>query len=146
MLQEQISNDLKEAMKARDGARTSILRLAQAALKNRRIELRRDLTDEDVIQVAQTLVKQYKDSLGDFERGGRADLVEKTKSEIAILESYLPAGPGEAEVRQAVEAKITELGARGPQDFGKVMGAVMKALGPGASGELVSKVVKELLG
>lgn len=146
MLQEKIAADLKEAMKARDEARTSILRMVAAALKNKRIDLMKDLTDDDALKVVQTLVKQYKDSLGDFERGGRADLLEKTKSEIAILEVYLPTGPSEAEVRKAVEAKIAELGAKGPQDFGKVMGAAMKILGSGASGDVVSKVVKELLG
>lgn len=146
MLQEKITNDLKAAMKARDEARTSILRMVQAALKNKRIDLMKDLTDDDALKAVQALVKQYKDSLGDFERGGRQDLVEKTKGEIAVLESYLPAGPNEAEVRKVVEAKIAELGAVGPQDFGKIMGAVMKALGSGASGDVVSKVVKELLG
>lgn len=145
MLQKQIIDDLKQAMKARDEAKTSTLRMVQAALKNKQIELRRELEEEEAVKVVQTMVKQYRDSIADFEKGGRGDLVEKTNSEIAILETYLPAALGEDEVRRAVEEVVRELNPSGPQDFGKVMGVVMKKLGGAADGAVVSRLVKERL-
>ncbi|MDP3985167.1 MAG: GatB/YqeY domain-containing protein [bacterium] len=143
--QTRISEDIKQAMKAKEELRLSVLRMAQSALKNKRIDAMRDLTDEDEMGVLRTLVKQYQDALGDFKKGNRADLAERTEAEIQILNAYLPAAPSEEEVRAAVKEKIEELGAAGPQDFGKVMGAVMKALGGRAGGDQVSKLVKEEL-
>lgn len=144
MLQDRISADLKEAMKARDESRVSVLRMVISAIKNKRIDALRDLTDDDVVGVIRTLVKQYRDALGDFTRGGRQDLAEKTRQEITTLETYLPAAPTEAQIRAVVAKKIKTLGAKTAADFGKVMGASTKEL-VGASGEVVSRVVRELL-
>lgn len=146
MLSEKITNDIKEAMKAKDEARVSALRMLHSALKNKRIEIGHDLSDEEVVKVAQTLVKQYKDGVLDFKKGNRDDLVTKTEAEIAFLSIYLPTEASEDEVRRVVETTIKELNAVGTKDFGKVMSAVTKALGATASGNVVSKVVREVLG
>ncbi|MBI4133293.1 GatB/YqeY domain-containing protein [Candidatus Uhrbacteria bacterium] len=146
MFVDRIKGDLTAAMKARDELRTSVLRMISSAVKNRRIELMHDLGDDEAMAVVRTLVKQYRDALEDFRRGGRSDLAGKTEREIEILNGYLPAGPSDETVREVVRQKIADLGATGAKDFGKVMGAAMKELGGAASGDEVSKVVRELLG
>ncbi len=130
---ERIQQDLTEAMKAREELRLSVLRMVKSALKNKEIEKIRPLDDGEALQVLQTLVKQRRESVEQFTRGGRADLADKESKEIAILETYLPAAPGAAEMDAAIEAAIAETGANSP----KQMGAVVKA----ARGHLAGKTI-----
>jgi hypothetical protein len=146
-LKEQIEKDLVGARKERNEAVVSTLGMLRAAIVNAEIAgMRKEFSDEDVIKVVNSEVKKHKDSIIEYEKGGRADLAEKEKKEMEILAKYLPAELPAEEIRKIVEEKIKELGAAGPGDFGKVMGAVMKAAGGRAGGDAVSKVVKELLG
>jgi uncharacterized protein YqeY len=120
---ERIQRDLTSAMKGKDELRLSVLRMAKAALKNKEIEKMRALTDLESLQVLQTLVKQRRESVEQFTRGGRKDLAEKEAKEIGIIEQYLPAAPTDQEIRDAIEAAMDEAGA----DSLKNMGAVIKA-------------------
>ena len=130
---ERIQRDLTEAMKTKDELRLSVLRMVKTALKNKEIEKIRPLEDAESLQVLQTLVKQRHESVEQFTRGGRTDLADKETKEIAIIESYLPAAPSEAEIGQAVEAAIAETGANSP----KQMGAVIKAARAHLAGKTV---------
>ena len=120
---DRIQNDLTAAMKEKDELRLSVLRMMKSALKNKEIEKMRSLEDLESLQVLQTLVKQRHESVEQFIKGGRKDLAEKEKKEIAIIEKYLPAAPSDDEIHHAVEAAISETGA----DSLKQMGAVIKA-------------------
>lgn len=120
---ERIQNDLTAAMKEKDELRLSVLRMMKSALKHKEIEKMRPLEDLESLQVLQTLVKQRHESIEQFIKGGRKDLAEKEKKEIAIIEKYLPAAPTDNEIHHAVEAAISETGA----DSLKQMGAVIKA-------------------
>jgi uncharacterized protein YqeY len=120
---DRIQNDLTAAMKEKDELRLSVLRMMKSALKNKEIEKMRPLEDLESLQVLQTLVKQRHESVEQFIKGGRKDLAEKEKKEIALIEKYLPAAPSDAEIHRAVEEAISETGA----DSLKQMGAVIKA-------------------
>jgi uncharacterized protein YqeY len=120
---DRIQNDLTAAMKEKDELRLSVLRMMKSALKNKEIEKKRPLDDLESLQVLQTLVKQRHESVEQFVKGGRRDLAEKEKKEIAIIEKYLPAAPSDEEIHRAVESAIAETGA----DSLKQMGAVIKA-------------------
>jgi uncharacterized protein YqeY len=120
---DRIQNDLTAAMKEKDELRLSVLRMMKSALKNKEIEKMRPLEDLESLQVLQTLVKQRHESVEQFTKGGRKDLAEKEKKEIALIEKYLPAAPSDEEVHRAVEEAISETGA----DSLKQMGAVIKA-------------------
>lgn len=120
---DRIQSDLTAAMKEKDELRLSVLRMMKSALKNKEIEKVRPLDDLESLQVLQTLVKQRRESIDQFTKGGRTDLADKEAKEIAIIEQYLPAAPSDAEVHQAIEAAIAEEGA----DSLKQMGAVIKA-------------------
>jgi uncharacterized protein YqeY len=120
---DRIQNDLTAAMKEKDELRLSVLRMMKSALKNKEIEKMRPLEDLESLQVLQTLVKQRHESVEQFIKGGRKDLAEKEKKEIAIIEKYLPAAPSDEDVHRAVEEAISETGA----DSLKQMGAVIKA-------------------
>lgn len=141
---ERIDQDLKEAMKAKNEAVVSTLRLARSSFKNKQIDLGHELTDEEAAGVLRTLVKQYRDALTDFQAAGRADLVEKQSAEIELLERYLPAGISEAEIEEIAKKVITDNGAAG-KDFGRLMGAVMKDVAGRADGNTVRTVVQRLL-
>lgn len=146
-LKEQIEKDLVTARKEKNEAVVSTLGMLRAAILNAEIAGgRKEFADEDVIKVINSEVKKHKDSIVEYEKGGRADLADKEKKEMEISAKYLPAQIGDEEIKKIAEEKIKELGAAGPGDFGKVMGAVMKAAGGRAGGDAVSKVVKELLG
>lgn len=143
---ERIQSDLTAAMKEKDELRLSVLRMIKSALKNKEIEKIRPLDDLESLQVLQTLVKQRKESVEQFTKGGRKDLAEKEAKEISIIESYLPAAPTDHEVHEAIEAAISEAGA----DSLKQMGAVIKAArarleGKAVDGKLLSDRVKERL-
>lgn len=148
-LKEQILEDLKSAMKAKDKDRLQVLRSLKAKLQEKEIAERKDgeatLTEDQAIAVLMKAAKQRKESITQFEEGGREDLAEKEKSELAIIEEYLPKMLTEDEVREVVSKKIADLGAEGPHDMGKVMGPIMGILKGKADGGLVSKVVKEEL-
>ena len=120
---ERIQKDLTEAMMSKDELRLSVLRMVKSALKYKEIEKVRPLDDAESLQVLQTLLKQRRESVEQFAKGGRQDLVDKETKEIAILEVYMPAAPSDAELNAAIEAAIVETGANSP----KAMGAVIKA-------------------
>jgi uncharacterized protein YqeY len=143
---ERIQSDLTAAMKEKDELRLSVLRMMKSALKNKEIEKVRPLDDLESLQVLQTMVKQRRESIEQFTKGGRRDLAEKEAKEIAIIEDYLPAAPSDAEVHQAIEAAIAEAGA----DSLKQMGAVIKAArarleGKSVDGKVLSDRVRERL-
>lgn len=122
-LSERIQQDLTAAMKARDELRTSVLRMVKSALKNKEIEKMKPLDDPDAVQLLQSLVKQRRESVEQFSKGGRADLADRESREIAVIQSYLPAAPAIEEMDAAITAAIAETGARSA----KQMGAVVKA-------------------
>ena len=145
-LGEQIVSDLTAAMKAQDAQRTSTLRMVKAAMMNRKIEKGSELTDDDVQKLLRSLVKQRRDSVEQYEKAGRQELVDKETAEIAVIETYLPQAASAEEIEQAVLAAIAETGATSMKDMGKVMKAVQAALsGKNADGKQVSEIVKSKL-
>ena len=145
-LMEQIQKDLTAAMMAKDELRLSVLRMIKSALKYKEVEKVRPLDDAETIQVLQTMLKQRRESVEQFAKGGRQDLVDKETKEIAILEAYLPAGASDADMSAAIEAAIAETGANSP----KAMGAVIKAAkarleGKTVDGKVLADRVKERL-
>jgi uncharacterized protein len=130
---ERIQKDLTEAMKSKQELRLSVLRMVKSALKNKEIEKIRPLDEAESLQILQTLVKQRKESIEHFTRGGRADLADKETREIAIIEAYLPAGASDADLDRAIEAAIAETSATSP----KQMGAVIKSAKALLSGKMV---------
>ena len=145
-LTEQISHDITDAMKARDAARLSALRMVKAAFMNGEVSKGRPLEEAEAQQVLASLIKQRRDSIEQFKNGGRDDLVQKETAEVAILEKYAPPSASTAEIEQAVEAAIKETGAAGPKDMGRVMKAVMAALaGKSADGKAVNEIVRKKL-
>jgi uncharacterized protein YqeY len=146
-LNEKVAADITAAMKAKDAARLSALRMLKAAVMNKGVEKGRDLEDGEVLQVVSSLVKQRRDSIEQFGKAGRTDLVEKESAEIAVLEAYLPPAASPAEIDAAVSAAIAETGATSPKDMGKVMKAVMPMLaGKNADGKAVNDAVRRKLG
>jgi uncharacterized protein len=146
-LNEQVALDITAAMKAKDQARLSALRMLKAAIMNKGVEKGRDLDDAEVLQVVASLVKQRRDSIDQFSKAGRTDLVDKETGEITILERYLPPAASAEEIDAAVGAAIAETGASSPKDMGKVMKAVMpKLAGKNADGRAVNDAVRRKLG
>jgi uncharacterized protein YqeY len=145
-LSKQIVSDLTAAMKAQDAPRTSTLRMVKAAVMNRQIEKGSELDDDDMQKLLRSLVKQRRDSIEQYEKAGRQELVEKETAEIAVIETYLPQAASQEEIEQAVTAAIAETGASSIKDMGKVMKATQAALaGKNADGRLVSEIVKAKL-
>ena len=147
-LNEKIAADLTAAMKAKDATRLSALRMLKAAVTNKgMVEKGRDLQDAEVLQVVASLVKQRRDSIEQFSKAGRTDLVDKETAEIAILEHYLPPAVSAEEIEAAVAAAIAETGASSVKDMGRVMKAVMpKLAGKNADGKAVNEAVRRKLG
>ena len=146
-LEQTLGADIVTAMKAKDQTRLTALRMLKTALTNKSIEKGRALEAAEELQVVSMLVKQRRDSIDQFTKGGRADLAEKEQAEIVILNAYLPASATDEEIMAAVAAAITETGAAGPKDMGKVMKAVMAGLaGKTVDGKKVSEAVKAKLG
>jgi uncharacterized protein YqeY len=146
-LRQQITADLTAAMKSRDAARTSTLRMVKAALQNREIEKGGALDEGEMIKLLRSMVKQRQDSIEQFEKGGRHDLVEKEKAEVEVIEAYLPRPASSEEIERAVAAAISETEATSMKDMGKVMKAAQTHLaGKNADGRTVSEVVKAKLG
>jgi len=145
-LKDQIIADMIAAMKAKDAERTSTLRMIKAAITNREKDGGAEVTDEDVLKLLRTQVKQRRDSVEQFEKGGRQELADKEKAEIVIIEAYLPQAASQDEIDQAVTAAISETGASSMKDMGSVMKATMAQLaGKNADGKMVSEAVKAKL-
>ncbi|RLW68394.1 MAG: glutamyl-tRNA amidotransferase, partial [gamma proteobacterium symbiont of Stewartia floridana] len=122
MLKQRIQDDVKTAMKAKDKERLGTLRLITAAIKQREVDERAELDDSQVLAILDKMIKQRRDSVEQYESAGRQELADQEKSEIAIIEEYLPAGLSDEEVASMIESAIQEVGAAGMQDMGKVMG------------------------
>ncbi len=144
-LKDQITEDMKSAMRAKDSERLGTIRLLLAACKQKEVDERVVLDDAAVIAIVDKLIKQRKDSISAFQQAGRADLADKEASELKVLEVYLPTRLSADEISAAVQAIVASLGASGPADMGKVMGAVKAQLAGKADMGLVSAAVKAAL-
>jgi uncharacterized protein len=145
-LMERIQKDLTESMRSKDELRLSVLRMIKSALKYKEVEKVRPLEDAEALQVLQTLVKQRRESVEQFARGGRQDLVDKETKEIAILETYLPAAASDSDISAAIEAAIVETGANSSKSMGAVIkGAKARLEGKTVDGKILSDRVKERL-
>ena len=144
-LKEQITEDKKAAMRAKDSGRLATIRLLTAAIKQKEVDERIDVSDEQVLAIIEKMIKQRKDSISQFEAGGRQDLADIEKAELAILSTYMPAALSEAEVQAEVAAAVAAVGAAGPQDMGKVMGVLKPRLAGRADMTAVSAMVKAAL-
>jgi uncharacterized protein len=145
-LRDKINADLTSAMKSREAERLSVLRMMKSAVRNKEIDQRQELEDAQVVQVLLSLIKQRKDSIEQFTKGGRLDLADKETAEIKVIEEYLPSAVTDEEIAQAVEAAIRDTGASSIKDMGKVMKACMAQLvGRPVDGAKVSELVKSRL-
>lgn len=144
-LKTRINEDMKAAMKAREAERLGAIRLLLAAIKQKEVDERSDLDDAAVLAVIDRMLKQRRDSITQFEQAGRADLADKEKFEVSVLQSYMPEALGDAELAAAVAEAVAELGAQGPQDMGKVMGLLKPRLAGRADMGKVSALVKARL-
>lgn len=144
-LKERITEDMKAAMRAKDSARLGAIRLLQAAIKQKEVDERVTLDDAAVAAIVDKIAKQRKDSIAAFTQAGRQDLADKETAELAVLQAYLPARLSAEEVAAAVKALVAEVGASGPADMGKVMGAAKARLAGKADMAAVSAAVKAAL-
>ena len=144
-LEERLVEEMKGAMKANDKLRLSTIRMIRSALKNKEIEARKKLDDEDVMRVIQGMIRKGEESLEQFQAGGRADLVEKEQKEIEVLKSYLPQPISQEEIVKIIDETIKETQASSLKDLGKVMKSVMPKLGGKADGKLINQLVRERL-
>jgi uncharacterized protein YqeY len=144
-LKEQITEDMKAAMRAKETARLNTIRLLTAAIKQKEVDERIELTDTHVLAIIEKMIKQRKDSITQFEAGGRQDLADIEKAELTILSAYMPASLSEAEVQSEVAAAVASTGASGPQDMGKVMAVLKPKLAGRADMTAVSGLVKAAL-
>lgn len=145
-LRERIAGDLRDAMRARDEPRKSALRLLSAAIRNAEIEARGELDEGAILAVVQRQVKQRRESIEEFQRGGRDDLAEREELELRALRGYLPEPAGREELVEAAREAIAAAGASGPRDLGKVMPALVERFRGRADGREISAIVRELLG
>lgn len=144
-LLEQINNDMKQAMKNKEKDRLSVIRMLKASLQNEALKFGRDLTEEEELTVLTREVKQRKDSLHEFEKAGREDLVEKIRTELNHIEMYMPEQLSEEEISEIVQQAILNTGATSKKEMGKVMAAVMPKVKGRADGSLVNKLVQQHL-
>ena len=144
-LKAQITEDMKSAMRAKEAARLGTIRLLTAAIKQKEVDERIEVTDEQVLAIIEKMIKQRKDSITQFEAGGRQDLADIEKAELAILITYMPAALSDAEVQAEVAAAVASSGAAGPQDMGKVMAVLKPKLAGRADMTAVSALVKAAL-
>ncbi|MDQ8685389.1 GatB/YqeY domain-containing protein [Enterococcus sp. FR211] len=140
-----LNDDMKTAMKAKDKESLQVIRMIKSSIQNELIKEGHDLTEEEELTVLSREMKQRRDSLHEFEEAGRDDLAEKVKSEIVIVEKYMPEQLSDEEIRQLVQEAITQTGASSMKEFGKVMGAIMPKVKGKADGNQVNAIVKELL-
>ena len=144
-LKDQLMADMKEAMKAHDKDRLAVIRMVRGAVRQQEIDGKKELEDSDVIAVISKEVKMRKDSIEEFKKGGREDLVAKTQAEIDVLMPYLPAQLSEDEIRALVKEAVEKTGASTPKDMGKVMGMLMPKVKGRADGKLVNTIVRSML-
>ena|SRR5215216_1809200 len=145
-LRDRLTNDLKDAMKAKDQLRMDVIRMIKAAMMNKEIELKKDLDDAELSRVMTNLVKQRKESVEQYQKGQRADLAEKEQKEIAIIEAYLPKAVSAEDLRAVIDTVVRETGASNVKDMGAVMKTVMMRLaGQTVDGKQVSDLVRAKL-
>jgi uncharacterized protein YqeY len=144
-LKAQLTSDMKTAMKAGDKPRLGVIRLVNAAIKQREVDERIELDDAQVLAVLEKMVKQRRDSISQYDAANRQDLADIERAEMAVIESYLPEKLDEAAIRAAIDAAVAETGASGPADMGKLMGVLKPALAGRADMGDVSKLVKQRL-
>ena len=145
-LQDKIQSDIADAMRTKDSLKLGVLRMMKAAVMNKKVEKMKDLDEPEVLAVLNSLVKQRKDSIDQFRKGGREELAQKEEAEIKVIESYLPAAASEDDIRRAIEEAIQETSAASMKDMGKVMKATQARLaGKTVDGARVSQMVKEKL-
>ena len=144
-LKEKITEDMKNAMRAKEAARLATIRLLTSAIKQKEVDERIEVNDEQVLSIIEKMIKQRKDSITQFEAGGRQDLADIEKSELAILSTYMPAALSDAEVQAEVQAAVAASGATVPQDMGKVMAILKPKLAGRADMTAVSTIVKAAL-
>ena len=144
-LKEKLSEDMKAAMRAKDAPRLSAIRLILAAVKQREVDERKDLTDADIVAVLDKMGKQRRDSISQYDAAGRQDLADAERFELNLLQEYMPKALSDAEIEQAVDAALAESGAASPQDMGKVMGLLKPRLAGRADMTAVSQRVKARL-
>jgi uncharacterized protein len=143
MLKEKLQQDIKDALKSGDSKKRMVLGMVLSAIKNKEIEKRSELGDDDTISVIASEIKKRKDSVEQFEKGGRPELAEGERKESEILMAYMPEQMSDEEVKDEVKKAISSTGASGPKDMGKVIGAVMAKIKGKADGQIVSNLVKE---
>ncbi len=140
-----LKGTLQAALKERDTLRVSVLRMLLSSSKNKEIELKRSLTDDDLIGVIAAQIKLRKEAVGSYRHGGRADLAEKEEAEIRILQEFLPPQLSEQEIKNIIESAVKKAGAQSPKDMGKVMKEIMPEIKGRADGKQVNQLVKERL-
>ena len=145
MLLEKITQDIKEAMKAKEAETLSTLRMLSSSLKNKKIELGKELEEEDVLSVVKKEMKSLQDSLESFVEGAREDLAEKAKKEMEIIKKYLPEEMDDASLEEIIKAVVAEVGATTKAEMGKVMGATVKKVAGAADGKRIKEMVERLL-
>jgi uncharacterized protein YqeY len=145
-VKETLDQALKDAMRAKDETALGAIRAVKSAVKLAEIEKKKDFSDEDVHAVIQTAIKQRRDSASQFAAGGRPELARAEEAQIAVLQKFLPAQLGEAEIEALVREAVAATGAAGPKDMGKVMGALMPKVKGKADGSVVNAIVKKALG
>jgi len=144
-LLDQLESDLAEAMKLRDEVRVTTLRLLKSAMKNYQIELGHDLTMQEAMAVLQKEAKKHQDSISQYEQADRADLAKEEKAELDIINDYLPEQMSDADITKAVDEAITETGANGPADMGKVISLVRQKTNGQADGAKIAQIAKDKL-
>lgn len=144
-LKEKLQDDIKAAMRAKEGDKLTTLRLITAAIKQKEVDERIELTDPAVLSILEKMIKQRKDSIAQFQLGGRQDLVDKEHAELALLMAYMPAQMSEADITQVIETAVLQANATGPQDMGKVMALIKPLLVGKADMGLVSQILKTRL-
>ena len=144
-LKAQITEDMKNAMRAKEAGKLGTIRLIIAEIKRKEVDERIDVTDEQALAIVEKMIKQRKDSITQFEAGNRQDLADIEKAELVILNAYMPAGLSDEEIAAAVSAAVTESGAAGPQDMGKVMAILKAKLPKGTDMGAVSALIKKAL-
>ncbi len=144
-LEERLVEEMKQAMKSNDKLRLSTIRMIRSGLKNKEIELRKKLEDEDIVKVVQVMIRKGEEAVEQFQAGRRMDLVDKEKREIEILKSFLPQPLDQEEILKIIDQSIQETQASSPKDIGKVMKSVIPKIGGKADGRLINQLVKERL-
>ncbi len=145
-LKERLNSDMKEALKAHDAARLSAIRMIISAYRNKEIDSRKDLDDEGMLSVLSTAAKQRRESIEQYGKAGRKDLVDKETAELEVIQSYMPKQMSKEEIEALVKEAVAESGAKGPSDMGKAMKILMPKVKGRADGKLVNELVKVALG